>query len=103
MHWRDGMAVLPAVTEAVAHVDVERRLDVQTGLLSNALRTSLQSLVPMDAGPLRVADDKLSLSLSLRLARGAQTGAFSGLRELRSVLGVELDLRWPQAGCGALH
>ena len=95
------MAVLPAVTEAVAHVDVERRLDVQTGLLSNALRTSLQSLVPMDAGPLRVADDKLSLSL--RLARGAQTGAFSGLRELRSVLGVELDLRWPQAGCGALH
>ena len=97
LHWRDGMAVLPTDSAAVAHTGAERRLDAQAGLVSTALRTSLQSLVPMDAGPLVFADD----TLSLRLARGAQTVAFEGVRELRSVLAVQFDLRWPQAGCSA--
>jgi len=95
LQWRDGAVVWPSVAERQTSVGPERRLAADDGLLSAALRTAMQSLVPLDAGDLLFADERVSM----RLARGANTAAFAGTRELRSVLGVEFELRWPQAGC----
>jgi cyanophycinase-like exopeptidase len=95
--WRDGQAEL-LVNEMLAESSAEpRRLELSSGLLPGALRTALQALVPQDAGEVVFADDQRAL----RLSRGARTVAYAGTRALRSVLGVHVELRWPQPGCMA--
>jgi cyanophycinase-like exopeptidase len=99
LNWRAG-EVLLETADTVPHAPASgtvRQLSLADGLRPAALRTSMQALVPLDAGPIEFGDG----STSLRLTRTSQTRAVAGTAALRSVLGVDFELRLDVPACGA--
>lgn len=96
-HWRDGAFDLPPAVTSPPSAAPARVLPLAEGLRAGALRSALQALVPLDAPALRFEDPRAVLQLS----RGAQTVAFAGRRELRSVLAAQFSLQWRAPDCAA--